>query len=46
MGKEKDETPYWIAIDVVMILYAVILFLYGKYFRKRDAIVFVNNNII
>lgn len=26
----------WIILNVILILYAVGLFIYGKYFRKRD----------
>lgn len=26
----------WIILNVILVLYAVGLFIYGKYFRKRD----------
>lgn len=38
----KDHVFYaWISLNVVLILYAIGLFVYGKYFRKREVLVFV-----
>lgn len=31
----------WIALNAILILYAIGLFIYGKYFRKKEVLVFV-----
>jgi len=38
MGTEKI---IWIISNLILILYAIILFIYGKYIRKKDSINFV-----
>jgi len=35
------EKIIWIILNLVLIIWAVILFIYGKYIRKKDSINFV-----
>ena len=32
----------WIIFNLILILYAISLFIYGKYFRKKDPLTFKN----
>lgn len=37
----KSARNLWIVINVILALYAIGLFVYGKYFRKRDVAAYV-----
>lgn len=32
----------WIALNIILILYAIGLFIYARYFRKNEILVYVN----
>ena len=36
----------WIALNAILVAYAIALFIYGKYFRHKDSLSLVINNII
>jgi uncharacterized protein YjeT (DUF2065 family) len=35
------EKTIWIIINLVLILYGIFLFIYGKYIRKKESNIFV-----
>ena len=37
----KSARNLWIVINVILALYAIGLFVYGKYFRKRDVAAYI-----
>jgi len=36
----------WIALNAILVAYAIALFIYGKYFRHKDSLSLVINNIL
>ena len=36
----------WIALNAILVAYTIALFIYGKYFRHKDSLSLVINNIL
>ena len=36
----------WLILNSILILYALILFCYGKYFKRKDSLSYVIHNFI
>lgn len=32
----------WISLNIVLVIYAAFLFIYGKYYRKRENVIYVS----
>ena len=44
-GEYFNPKKVWIILNIVLVLYSIILFFYGKYSRRKRSILFVNYNI-
>jgi hypothetical protein len=38
------DKKIWILLNVLLIIYAIILLIYGKYVRKKESYIFVKYN--
>ena len=36
----------WIILNVILVIYAIVLFIYGKYFRHKDSLSLVIHNFL
>ena len=41
-----DVKNLWIILNSLLVLYAIILFIYGKYFRHKDSLSLVIHNFL
>ena len=42
MSDDLDEVKnLWIILNSILVLYAIILFIYGKYFKHKDTLSYV-----
>ena len=51
MAESSDENldtvrNVWLILNVILIVYALILFCYGKYFKHKDSLSYVIHNFI
>ena len=47
MSDELDSVKnLWIILNAILVAYAISLFIYGKYFRHKDSLSLVINNIL
>ena len=37
----QNVLPLWFILDGIILLYAIVLFVYGKFFRHKDSILLV-----
>lgn len=45
MSDELSDIKYlWIILNIVLVVYAIILFIYGKYFKRKDSLSLVSYN--
>jgi hypothetical protein len=40
----ENDKKIWILLNVLLIIYAFALFIYGKYVRKKESYIFVKYN--
>jgi hypothetical protein len=47
MSDDLDSVKnLWIILNAILVVYAIALFIYGKYFRHKDSLSLVINNIL